>query len=95
VLLHSVAQHYATRAIGVVLTGMGNDGARGLRAMRDAEAHTIVQDEATSAVFGMPAACIALEAAQLVLPLEKIGPAIKMLSERGERSINDTNSLAR
>jgi two-component system, chemotaxis family, protein-glutamate methylesterase/glutaminase len=95
VLLTSVAQRYATRAIGVVLTGMGNDGAHGLLAMRNAGAHTIVQDEATSAVFGMPAACIALDAAQLVLPLEKIGPAIKMLSERGERSANGTNSLAR
>ncbi len=68
VLLASVAEHYGAHAIGIVLTGMGSDGARGLRAMRDAKAMTIAQDEASSIIFGMPQEAIALGAAQLTLP---------------------------
>ena len=68
VLLASVAQHYGAHAIGIVLTGMGSDGARGLRAMRDAQAMTIAQDEASSIIFGMPQEAIALGAARLTLP---------------------------
>ena len=58
--------------MGVLLTGMGNDGARGLLAMKMAGAHTIVQDEKTSTVFGMPEAAIKLNAANAVAPLETI-----------------------
>ena len=54
------------------MTGMGNDGARGLLAMRRAGARTLAQDEATSAVYGMPKAAIALDAAEQVLPLERL-----------------------
>ena len=68
VLLASVAQQYGAHAIGIVLTGMGSDGARGLRAMRDAQAMTIAQDEASSIIFGMPQEAIALGAARLTLP---------------------------
>jgi two-component system, chemotaxis family, protein-glutamate methylesterase/glutaminase len=95
VLLRSVAESYGPRSIGVVLTGMGDDGAEGLRAMRATGARTIVQDEATCVVFGMPAAAIALGAAEFVLPLEKIASTILRLSDRGEGRHNNANSAAR
>jgi two-component system response regulator WspF len=60
----------------VLLTGMGRVGARGLKAMRDKGCHTIAQDQATSAVYGMPKAAAALGAAVEILPLEAIAPAL-------------------
>ncbi len=95
VLLGSAADRYGPRAVGIVLTGMGDDGAQGLRSMRDAGARTIVQDEATCVVFGMPAASIALGAAEFVLPLEKIAPTIRTLCDRGEGRHNHADSSAR
>ncbi len=80
VLFFSVAETAAAHATGVLLTGMGSDGAQGLLKMRQAGAHTIAQDEATSAIFGMPREAIQLGAAQRVLPLHQI--AGKMLGER-------------
>jgi len=71
-----VARHVGKSAVGVLLTGMGADGARGLLAMRQAGARTIAQDESTSVVFGMPKAAIELGAAEEVLPLERIAPAV-------------------
>jgi len=73
VLLKSAAAAFRERAIGVVLTGMGRDGARGLKEIRARGGHTVAQDAATSTVFGMPGEAVALGAAELVLPLEKIG----------------------
>ncbi len=83
VLLESAAAEYGPHAIGVILTGMGDDGALGLRAMRTAGARTVAQNRETCIVFGMPAAAIALEAAEFVLPLDKIGSAIMTLSGCG------------
>jgi two-component system, chemotaxis family, protein-glutamate methylesterase/glutaminase len=75
VLFRSVAEAYGARAIGVLLTGMGDDGAAGLAEMKQAGAVTVAQDEASSVVFGMPAEAIRLGAADHVLPLSRI-PAL-------------------
>lgn len=69
-LFESIALTYGSAAIGILLTGMGSDGARGLKRLFDAGASTIVQDEATSVVFGMPKEAIALGAAENILPLD-------------------------
>ena len=72
VLFKSVAQCAGANALGVLLTGMGDDGARGLRDMRDAGAQTAAQDEASSVVFGMPREAIKLGAAGSVLALSQV-----------------------
>jgi two-component system chemotaxis response regulator CheB len=76
VLFRSVAKAAGRNAMGIVMTGMGSDGALGLKAMRDAGAHTVAQDEATSVVFGMPKEAIKLQAAQSILPLNEIAREI-------------------
>ena len=72
VLFRSTSRYAGKNALGVIMTGMGDDGARGLREMKDAGAFTIAQDEATSMVFGMPAEAIKAGAVDKVLPLEAI-----------------------
>jgi two-component system, chemotaxis family, protein-glutamate methylesterase/glutaminase len=86
VLFRSVAENAGPNAVGVLMTGMGDDGAHGLLEMREAGAKTVAQDEATSVVFGMPAAAIALDAAQDVLPLPQIASRVVMLAntDRGK-----------
>ncbi len=76
VLFRSVAKAAGINAVGVILTGMGSDGADGLLAMRDAGAVTMAQDEATSVVFGMPREAIGRGAVQFVHPLPAIAPAV-------------------
>ncbi len=72
----SVAQNASGNSLGIILTGMGDDGARGLKAMHDAGALTIAQDEQSSVVFGMPKQAIAAGAVDKILPLDDIGGAI-------------------
>ncbi len=72
VLFHSVARFAAANAVGVILTGMGADGADGLLAMRKAGARTVAQDEASCVVFGMPREAIRLNAAEHIDPLSAI-----------------------
>jgi len=76
VLFRSVAAAVGPRAVGVILTGMGSDGANGLREMRLGGAHTIAQDESTSVVFGMPKEAFERGAVDIVLPLPRICGAI-------------------
>jgi len=76
VLFHSAAEAAGGRAVGVILTGMGNDGAQGMLRMRQAGARTIAQDEASCVVFGMPREAIALGAVEQVLRLDRIADAI-------------------
>lgn len=71
-LFHSVAQSAGAGAVGILLTGMGQDGAQGLLAMSQAGAHTIAQDQHTCIVFGMPRAAISLGAARVVAPITRI-----------------------
>lgn len=79
VLFRSAAEVVGERVIGVMLTGMGGDGAAAMRQLRDAGAWNIAQDEATCAVFGMPKEAIRAGACQEVLPLQAIGPRVMAL----------------
>ncbi len=76
VLFRSVAKFAGANALGIIMTGMGDDGARGLKEMHAAGARTIAQDEASCVVFGMPKEAIKLGAADQVMPLEQIPAAI-------------------
>lgn len=76
VLFQSVAAYYRRSAVGILLTGMGRDGAEGLQAIAHMGGLTIAQDEQTCVVFGMPKEAIVLGAAQLVLPISEIAPAL-------------------
>jgi two-component system chemotaxis response regulator CheB len=79
VLFQSAAATYGAEAIGVLLTGMGDDGARGLLAIHDKGGMTLAQDAATSVVYGMPRVAAELGAARYVLALEKIAPTLAQL----------------
>lgn len=76
VFFDSITRFWSGEAIGVLLTGMGRDGALGLKALRSKGYHTIAQDRASSAVYGMPKAAVALEAAVDVLALNQIAPRL-------------------
>lgn len=76
VLFNSVAKLYGSRAIGVLMTGMGSDGAEGMKAIKEKGGFTIAQDEATSAIFGMPRAAIENNAVDKVLPITSIAEEI-------------------
>ncbi|MDR7037553.1 two-component system chemotaxis response regulator CheB [Methylobacterium sp. BE186] len=76
VLFRSLARHAGNRGIGVLLTGMGEDGALGLLDMRRAGAETIAEHESTAVVYGMPAAAVRLSAARGVLPLDRVAGQI-------------------
>lgn len=78
VLFRSAARYAGKNAVGVIMTGMGDDGANGLLEMKQAGAATIAQDEATCVVFGMPFEAIKRGAAQKVLPIQEIAGAVMM-----------------
>lgn len=87
VFFESVSRHWRGEAVGVLLTGMGKDGAAGLRQLRDRGHHTIAQDEASSAVYGMPKAAAAIGAATEILPVRQIAPhLIDLLAPKTTRS---------
>ncbi|MCX7659608.1 chemotaxis response regulator protein-glutamate methylesterase [Caldimonas sp.] len=89
VLFRSAARVVGPNAIGVMLTGMGADGAKAMREMRDAGAYCVAQDEATCVVFGMPREAIAAGAVHEVLPLPKIAPhLIEYLHRTAGPSLN-------
>ncbi|MEL6180468.1 MAG: chemotaxis-specific protein-glutamate methyltransferase CheB, partial [Myxococcota bacterium] len=81
VLFKSVATHFRSKAIGALLTGMGEDGARGMLAMRKAGARTLAQDEETCVVYGMPRAAWELGGAERRVPLNQVAPSILDLLE--------------
>jgi two-component system chemotaxis response regulator CheB len=76
VLFRSVAKFAGKNALGIIMTGMGDDGARGLKEMLDVGAKTIAQDQDSCVVFGMPKEAIKLGAAEIVLPLREISGSI-------------------
>jgi two-component system chemotaxis response regulator CheB len=76
VLFHSVARNAGGNAVGVILTGMGADGARGLLAMRERGARTIAQDERSCVVYGMPKEAVKLGAVDTVAPLDQVAKTI-------------------
>jgi two-component system response regulator WspF len=84
VLFESAAKFCAPDVVGVLLTGMGRDGARGLKAMRDAGARTIAQDADSCAVYGMPKAAAESNAAKEILALNAIAPRLISLFHHGE-----------
>lgn len=82
ILFQSVAREYRAAAVGVLLSGMGDDGAAGLRDLKRAGAATVAQDEASSVVFGMPAAAIKLGIVDHVLPAAEIAPLLVLMAAR-------------
>ena len=86
-LFRSVAQNFGSNAVGILLTGMGRDGADELKIMKEKGAVTFVQDEESSIIFGMPGEAIKLNAATYILPPEEITIALTMLIKRNERVI--------
>jgi two-component system chemotaxis response regulator CheB len=90
VMFRSMAQKVGPNAVGVILTGMGDDGARGLKEMLDAGAHTLAQDEASSVVWGMPGSAVKLGGCERVEPLHKVAQVMLELASapRGKAVVN-------
>jgi two-component system chemotaxis response regulator CheB len=76
VLFRSAAKCAGSNAMGIIMTGMGDDGARGLKEMHEVGAKTVAQDEASCVVYGMPKEAVKLDAADRIMPLEEIPRAI-------------------
>jgi two-component system chemotaxis response regulator CheB len=82
ILFNSVAEHFTTNSVGIILTGMGTDGTEGLKNMKNSGAYTIAQDENTSIVFGMPKSAILAGVIDNVLPIYKIPENLIKLVEK-------------
>lgn len=87
VMFRSVAQNAGPNALGVILTGMGDDGARGLREMHDAGAYTFAQDEKTSVVWGMPGEAVKHGGVDEVIPLTQVAHKLCTLVRKGSSGI--------
>jgi two-component system chemotaxis response regulator CheB len=88
VLFRSVAHCAGRNAIGVIMTGMGDDGARGMKEMHDAGAQTVAEDESTCVVFGMPKEAIAIGAAHDIGPLHELpGRVMQFFAAHGSRAM--------
>lgn len=88
VLFRSIAEVSGSKSMGLILTGMGEDGADGASAIREVGGHTVAQDEASSVVYGMPRAALERGAIERVLPLSEIAAYLNALSNRGGQRIN-------
>jgi two-component system chemotaxis response regulator CheB len=91
ITMSSAAEIYGDRTIGVLLTGMGNDGADGLNRIKEAGGHTVAESEESAVVYGMPRAAVQKGAAQEVLHLDKIGSRIVELT-RNATGLKNTRS---
>jgi two-component system chemotaxis response regulator CheB len=88
VLFRSAAEHAGRNVVGVILTGMGKDGAQGMLAMKEAGAYNFAQDEASCVVFGMPKEAIAVGATDEILPIRDLAQGvIRQLHTHGARAI--------
>ncbi|MBN1980158.1 MAG: chemotaxis response regulator protein-glutamate methylesterase [Chitinivibrionales bacterium] len=94
VLFNSTAKYIGKNAVGIILTGMGVDGAQGLLTMRNSGSQTIAQNEETCIVFGMPGEAVRLKAAQHIMPLDKIAElALKLCSSTREIPKSDLSAV--
>jgi len=91
ITLESLAKFYGNRTVGILLTGMGRDGADGMQAIAQAGGFTIAQDEATSVVFGMPKEAIDLRAAKEILPINAIAPMLVDLLQKQPEELRINN----
>ena len=82
-MMVSVAETYGTKAVGVILTGMGHDGAKGMQAIKRLQGRTIAEDQSTSVVFGMPKAAIEAGVVDTILPLPQVAEGIVQCLKRG------------
>lgn len=88
VMFRSVAQKVGPNAVGALLTGMGDDGARGLKEMQESGARTVAQDEASSVVWGMPGSAVRLGAADVILPLKAMSTRLLELAIGNSKDIH-------
>lgn len=95
VLFNSVAHHFGNKAIGVILTGMGNDGAAGLLKMKKNGAYTIAQDEHSSVVYGMPRIAAETGSAEMIVPLHKIHSEISKVLRKSHIKALSSRPLAK